>query len=70
MSNSLFEVVLSQGIWTILSFFLIFYIIKNQERRDKIQEKRETKYQQIISELNQNFELIHTNIQEIKNNLK
>ncbi|MGL4875389.1 MAG: BhlA/UviB family holin-like peptide [Clostridium sp.] len=66
MDKALFEVILSQGIWTILSFFLIFYIIKNQERRDKIQEERENNYQKIISELSQKFELIHNDIQEIK----
>lgn len=68
MDKALFEVILSQGIWTILSFFLIFYIIKNQERRDKIQEERENNYQKIISELSQKFELIHNDIQEIKKN--
>lgn len=66
MNNAFFDVILSQGIWTILSFFLIFYIIKNQEKRDLVQEKRETNYQNIISELSQKFELIHNDLQEIK----
>ena len=40
-----------EGVWTILSFFLIFYIIKAQEKRDSKQDEREAKYQTIINDL-------------------
>lgn len=69
MNNAILEVIISQGIWTLLSFFLIYYIIKNQEKRDLIQDKRESNYQHIISELSTKFEIIHSDIQEIKKSL-
>lgn len=69
MNNAILEVIISQGIWTLLSFLLIYYIIKSQEKRDLIQDKRESNYQNIISKLSNKFELIHSEIQEIKNNL-
>jgi len=40
-----------EGVWAILSFFLIFYIIKAQEKRDSKQDEREAKYQTIINDL-------------------
>ncbi|MBU5317920.1 UviB-like protein, partial [Clostridium bornimense] len=59
----------SQGIWTILSFFLIYYVIKVQEKRELQQSKREDNYQLIITQLTDKFELINSNILEIKNKL-
>lgn len=66
MSSALAEIIFSQGIWTILSFLLIFYILKTQEKREKVQDIRENNYQKIISELSNKFEIIHNDIQEIK----
>lgn len=40
-----------EGIWAILSLMLIFYIIKNQEKRDERQDERDAKYQSTISDL-------------------
>jgi hypothetical protein len=73
MSNELIQIVSSQGIWTLLSFILIYYIIQTQEKRDKNQEERESKYQDIISDLTTKLELldvINSDIRDIKNNLK
>lgn len=69
MEKAILDMILSQGIWTILSFFLIYYIIKIQEKRDESQEKREHNYQKILSELSKNFNLLHKDIDKIKKEL-
>lgn len=51
MEEELIKVATSQGIWAVLSVFLIFYILKAQE-------KREDNYQKIISELTQELKII------------
>ena len=40
-----------EGVWAILSLMLIFYIIKNQEKRDERQDERDAKYQSTIADL-------------------
>lgn len=70
MFNELLELIISQGIWTFLSFILIYYIFNTQEKRDLKQDNREIKYQEIISELSKRFDLIHLDIQEIKKTLQ
>ncbi|WP_353093997.1 BhlA/UviB family holin-like peptide [Tissierella praeacuta] len=49
---------------------LIFYILKNQEKRDLRQEEREMKYQNIISSLCEKLSLIEDikdDVSKIKN---
>lgn len=70
MSETLINIVSSQGIWTLLSFILIYYIIQTQEKRDEKQSKREEKYQDIIKELTHKFELINDTLKEIKEAIK
>lgn len=41
----------AEGVWAILSVFLIFYIIKDQDKRDERQAQREEKYQEVIAGL-------------------
>lgn len=41
MEKEILTAALSQGIWAVLSVFLLFYIIKTQEKRDIKQEERE-----------------------------
>jgi hypothetical protein len=41
----------ADGVWALLSVFLIFYILKNQEKRDARQDLREQNYQQVILDL-------------------
>lgn len=41
----------SQGFWAVMSVSLLFYILKNQEKRDIKQEEREMNYQDIISKM-------------------
>ncbi len=49
MESEILKVAMSQGIWAVLSIFLLFYILKAQEKRDERQEEREKNYQEIIS---------------------
>jgi len=48
LEEKILELASTQGIWTVLTVALIFYILKNQEKRDIRQEDREKKYQEII----------------------
>lgn len=45
------KLAMSQGIWAVMSVSLLFYILKNQEKRDEKQEEREKNYQDIISKM-------------------
>ncbi len=67
--EKLFNIVASQGIWTLLSFLLIYYILKEQEKRDLRQNARELKYQELISNLTSKFDLLHSDIQDLKNKI-
>ncbi|GAA0696737.1 BhlA/UviB family holin-like peptide [Paraclostridium ghonii] len=72
MSNELFEMASTQGVWAILSVSLIFYILKAQEKRDEIQEKREEKYQRIIENMTDRLEVLthlSDDVNEIKSKL-
>ncbi len=71
LEEKIIELASSQGIWTTLAIALIFYILKNQERRDLCQQERETKYQNVISSLTEKLNIIEdlkTDVVEIKNN--
>lgn len=39
METTIIKMAMSQGLWAVLSVFLIVYIVKAQEKRDKMQEK-------------------------------
>ena len=69
MSDEIIQIVSSQGVWALLSFLLIYYIVKAQEKRDEKQDEREKNYQILISELTEKFELIHSHVYEIKKKL-
>lgn len=69
MSNEIIQIVSSQGVWALLSFLLIYYIVKAQEKRDEKQDEREKNYQILISELTEKFEVIHSDVSSIKNKL-
>ncbi len=51
MENEMMKLAMSQGIWAVISVCLLFYILKNQEKRDEKQEEREKNYQDIISKM-------------------
>ncbi len=58
MESEILKAALSQGIWTVLSIFLLFYILKAQEKRDMKQEEREKNYQDIITKLTDKFDIV------------
>ena len=49
--DEIMKVALGQGLGYAMFFLLFIYVLKKQETRDMKSEERETKYQQIISEL-------------------
>ncbi len=69
MESEIFKLASSQGIWAVLSVLLILYILKAQEKRDLRQEERENKYQEVISNLIEKFNIVEDvkkDITEIK----
>lgn len=69
MGASIIDAALTQSIWAALSLVLIFYILKKQEIRDKIQSEREDKYQEIIKNLTDKLDILEElkdNVQELK----
>jgi len=58
MEAEILKMALSQGIWAVLSIFLLFYILKDQEKRDEKQEEREKNYQEIISKITDKLMII------------
>ncbi|MCT4606286.1 MAG: BhlA/UviB family holin-like peptide [Marinisporobacter sp.] len=70
MEEKIFELASTQGIWAVISVGLIFYILKNQEKRDGRQEDREEKYQEIICNLTDKLNLVEDvkkDVEDIKN---
>ena len=73
METELIEVVSTQGLGAVLSVALLFYIIRTQKVRDDIQNKREEKYQNLLTELTKRFDVIkdiQKELNEIKEILK
>lgn len=66
MNSDFLEFIYSQGIWTFLSFILIFYILKSQEKRDYKQEIREESYQKFLISFDRQLNQIHEEIKELK----
>lgn len=69
MENELSKLASTQGIWAALSVALIFYILKAQEKRDDKQDQREKNYQDIISKLTEEFNIVENvkkDVEEIK----
>lgn len=73
MQNELMKLALSHGIWSGLSITLIFYILNKQEKRDDRQDKREKKYQDIISKITDKLGIIEgvkKDVSDIKKYIK
>ena len=45
METTMLDAALSQGIWAVVAVFLLIYVVKSNEQRDKKQEERENNYQ-------------------------
>jgi len=65
MENALMEGAIGQGVWAILSVFLIFYILKAQEKRDQRQEEREKNYQDIIEQMTEKLNIVEVVKQDV-----
>ena len=69
MENEILTAALSQGVWAVLSVFLLFYILKAQDKRDQKQDERETNYQEIISKITDKLSLVEVvkkDVEDIK----
>lgn len=66
MESEVMKVAMSQGVWAVLSIFLMFYILKAQEKRDEKQEEREKSYQEIISKITDKL----STIEDVKKDVK
>ena len=69
METTIIDAALTQSIWAALSIALIFYILKKQENRDKAQEERESRYQEIIKNLTDKLDILEElkdNVEELK----
>lgn len=58
--DEILKVALQQGLGYALFCFLLFYVLKKQDERDKKAEEREKNYQGIITTLTAKFEIINT----------
>lgn len=66
IESEVLKLAASQGIWAALSVALIFYILKNQNKRDLKQEEREKNYQDIIAQLKESLNMI----EEVRNDVE
>jgi hypothetical protein len=72
LESTLTELATAQGLWAVLSIFLLFYIMKKQDIRDQKQDEREMKYQDIIQSLTDQLSIvkeIKQEVSDIKSNL-
>lgn len=70
MESKMMEIAASQGVWAALSVALIYYILRNQEKRDLRQEERDSKYQDIIGSLSDKLNVVEEvkkDVEDIKN---
>lgn len=64
--DELFKIGVNQGLGYALFIFLLFYVLKQQEKRDAKADEREEKYQNIIAELTEKYSDIAKDVKEVK----
>lgn len=64
--EELFKTAVSQGFGYALFVCLLFYVLKQQEKRDEKADAREEKYQSIISDLSEKYSEISKDVKDIK----
>lgn len=64
--ENLMNSALSQGLGYAMFISLLFYVLKQQEKRDVKSEQREENYQKIISELSGKYSEIAKDVKEVK----
>jgi hypothetical protein len=57
--EELIKVAVQQGLGYGLFVCLLFYVLKEQAKRDAKSEEREKNYQNVITELTKNFEIVN-----------
>lgn len=60
MEELIVNLVQSQGIWTVLFVFLLLYTIKKNDKLDELQEARERKYQELLTQLTVKLSIVNT----------
>ena len=66
METTMLDAALSQGIWAVVALFLLIYVVKSNEQRDKKQEERENNYQSVIEKLTEKYQILYTVRNEMK----
>lgn len=64
--DKLLEFALSEGLGYALFVVLLFYVLRQQEKRDAKADQREERYQNIISDLSSKYSEIAKDVKEIK----
>lgn len=59
MEEIIMSLVESQGIWAVLFVFLLLYTIKKNDNLDKLQDAREEKYQELLTELTESLAVVN-----------
>lgn len=67
--DDILKMALNQGLGYALFVCLLFYVLKQQEKRDEKADERETKYQNIISELSAKYSEIAKDVKDIKDTI-
>lgn len=63
MENEVLKIVASQGVFAALFCYLLFYVLKENS-------KREGKYQDIISNLTDKFQVIEGGLKDVKGDVE
>lgn len=66
MEGEILKIASTQGMWVTLTVVLIFYILRNQEKRDLKQDERDKNYQEMILNLTNKFNIIDDMIKSIE----
>ncbi len=70
VDSEILKMAASQGLFAVLFVALLFYVLRENAKREEASEKREAKYQDIIAELSNKMgviEDIREDVREIKN---
>lgn len=67
--EKLLDFAMAEGLGYALFVALLFYVLKQQEKRDDKADKREERYQTIIQELTDKYAEIAKDVKEIKDNI-
>ena len=67
--EKILEFAMAEGLGYVLFVCLLFYVLKQQEKRDEKADAREEKYQNIISDLSEKYSEIAKDVKEIKDTI-